>query len=218
MNNKADLQLEKENNKENNFSHYARLLGECSYIISCSENQELIYHSQNTVQWAGILSNQDDKISVSSIKPKNRNLEIAAFTHEIERAVSGSLHPHNFQSYALYKQASTIRSSEIMEKIMNKLQIPSVISSEILKIIRLAAVDDKSFTEAILLKEADILSFFSVSLPNFFIHKISDKLLQEICIYELKRLGSKAQKFLAKINVSDIRVKYYINSIFKENA
>lgn len=197
-------------------SHYANLLGETSFIIANSENQELTYHAQNTVQWAGILTSREETITVSAMKPEDQNLQVAAFTHEIERAMNNSLHPHDFQSYSLYKQASLIRSSEIMTEIMIKLKTPAEISNEIIKIMRLAASDDNSDERAVTLREADILSFFSLSLPRFFVYKISDKLLQEICMCEFKRLTPRSYKYLTKFNFSDVRLKYYINIMFKE--
>ena len=220
------------NNAEKIFdrSYYAKLLGEIATVISDSENQELIYHSLNTVQWSGILLSSDVriddynnglsnlKLTVNSLKPSDQNLEVAAFAHEIERAVKNSLQPQDFQSYYLYKQASLIKSSEILADLGKKTGTSNEIIKKAVRIIEEAASEEDGDILSTTLKDADILSFFSLSLPRFFINKISDKLLQEICMYEFKRLSPNAHKFLSKFNFSDVRLKYYINILWKENV
>jgi hypothetical protein len=204
---------------ENNFinrnnSVLMQVLSTCCKVIASSENQELIYHSQATVHWAGILSKNSENINVSSIKPDDRKLEIAAFTHEIERAFSDRLDPYNFQSFYLYKYASIIRSSEILEKIMRNHEVDHQTINEIINIIVESTNDMSLNQKAIILREADVLSFFKVSLPNFFMQKISDKLLHEICMHEFKKLTERGRRYLSQIiSFSDSRIKFYLDPI-----
>jgi hypothetical protein len=201
---------------QRNKTIFMKILSKCCWIISSSENQELIYHSQNTVHWAGILSKETDQITVSSIKPEDRKLEIAAFAHEIERAFPNKLEPQNFQSFYLYKQASTIRSAEILEKIMIDCNLDYETTKEIVEIIILSSSKQNSNENSVILRDADILSFFKISLPNFFMQKISDKFLQEICFNEFKRLSENGKKYFLQMNLIDKRIKFYVDSILNK--
>jgi hypothetical protein len=210
------MNLQDNVNKEYN-DVFLKILSTCCRIIASSENQELIYHSQGVVHMAGILSKDSDKITVSSIKPDDRRLEIAAFAHEIERAMPNSLDPYNFQSFELYKHASTIRSSEILEKLMQNHGLDSEIIRQIVEIVFESSSSKSSNSNAVIVREADVLSFFKISLPNFFMKKISDRILQEICLNEFKKLTERGKKYLTKINCSDAQIKYYLESLLKND-
>ena len=198
--------------------HHYDILNCVTPMIASSHNREFIQHSQNTVQWAGVRSANVEVPTVDSLSPKNGNILIAAFTHEIERGAGSSLQPHDFQSYSLYKQASHTRSSEIMQEIMNKLKTPVEISSEIVKIIKCSANVNECDEKTLIIREADALSFFAMSLPFFFVHKLSDKVLQDICIWEFKKLTPKAKKYLSRFKFTDLRLKYYVNAMFSESV
>lgn len=197
---------------------YYKILDEVTAIISSSSNKEFIQHAQNTVQWAGVLSANVDIPTVGSLSPKDGSVLIASFTHEIERAIGNSLHPHDFQGYSLYKQASHIRSAEIMQEIMSRLNTPKELIAEITTIIKNSATLSDNNDKVALVREADALSFFSLSLPFFFIHRLSDKVLQDICAWEFKKLSQRSRKQLARLKFNDLRLKYYVNSMFNEQV
>lgn len=198
--------------------HHYDILNYVTPMIASSHNREFIQHSQNTVQWAGVRSSNVDIPTVDSLSPKNGNILIAAFTHEIERGAGSNLQPHDFQSYSLYKQASHTRSSEIMHDIMTKLKTPIEISSEITKMIKNSANVNECDEKTLIIREADVLSFFALSLPFFFVQRLSDKVLQELCIWEFKKLTPKAKKYLARFKFTDLRLKYYVNAMFSESV
>ena len=196
--------------------YYYDILNYVTPIITSSHNREFIQHAQNTVQWAGVFSANVDCPTVDSISPKDGSVLIAAFTHEIERGIGNNLHPHDFQTYSLYKQASHIRSSEIMAEIMKKLKTPSDVSIEIIKLIKNSANINDCDEKTLIVREADAMSFFSLSLPFFFVQRLSDKVLQDICAWEFKKLTPRAKKHLARIKFTDLRLKYYVNAMFSE--
>lgn len=185
-------------------------------IIACSHNRELIHHLQTAVQWSGVRSANIEIPTVESLSPKNGDILLAALTHEIERAVGSQLQPHDFQSYSLYKQASHTRSSEIMGEIMKKLKTPVEISSEVTRIIRGAVNLSDTDPKTVIVKDADALSFFSLSLPFFFVQRLSDKVLQDICAWEFSKLTPMAKKYLSRFKFSDLRLKYYVSAMFSE--
>ncbi len=199
-------------------SQFYNILEEVSTIISSSQNKEFIQHAQNTVQWAGVLSSNSEIPTVGSLSPKDGSILIAAFTHEIERAIGDSLHPHDFQGYSLYKQASHIRSAEIMTEIMTRLNMPKEHVNEIATIIKNSATLGDTSEKASIVREADALSFFSLSLPFFFVHRLSDKVLQDICAWEFKKLSPRSKKQLMRLKFNDLRLKYYVNSMFNEQV
>jgi hypothetical protein len=196
--------------------YYYQILNYITQIISASCNREFIQHSQNTVQWAGVLLAGIEMPTVCSLSPKDGAILVSSFTHEIERAMSNNLHPHDFQSYSLYKQASHIRSSEIMADIMIKLKIPNEIANEIIAITKNSASLAECNEKTLIVREADALSFFSLSLPFFFVHRLSDKVLQDICAWEFKKLTPRARKHLSRLKFTDLRLKYYVNAMFSE--
>jgi hypothetical protein len=193
-----------------------KIIEEASTIIPSSFNKEFIHHSQNTVQWAGTLCANVETPTVNSLTPKDGAILVASLTHEIERGVGNSLHPHDFQGYSLYKQASHIRSAEIMQELMMKLNTPKEFISEVTTIIRNSATLSDTNEKVSIVREADALSFFSLSLPFFFVHRLSDKVLQDICAWEFKKLSARSKKHLARLKFSDLRLKYYVNSMFNE--
>ena len=193
-----------------------KIVEEVSLIISSSFNKEFIHHSQNTVQWAGTLCANVELPTVTSLTPKDNSILIASLTHEIERGVGSSLHPHDFQGYSLYKQASHIRSSEIMQDLMTKLNAPKDFINEVVNIVKNSATLSDTSEKVSIVREADALSFFSLSLPFFFVHRLSDKVLQDICAWEFKKLSAKSKKHLARLKFNDLRLKYYVNSMFNE--
>jgi hypothetical protein len=196
--------------------HYYEILSYVTPIIASSHNKEFIQHAQNTVQWAGVFSSNVENPTVESLSPKDGSILIAAFTHEIERAIGNNLHPHDFQTYGLYKQASHIRSSEIMGEIMQKLNTPTEVINEIVKIIKNSATISDCSEKTLIVREADALSFFSLSLPFFFVQRLSDKVLQDICAWEFRKLTPRAKKHLARLKFTDLRLKYYVNAMFSE--
>jgi hypothetical protein len=193
-----------------------RIIEEASIIISSSFNKEFIHHSQNTVQWAGTLCANVETPTVCSLTPKDGAILVASFTHEIERGVGNSLHPHDFQGYSLYKQASHIRSAEIMQELMTRLNTPKEFITEVTTIIKNSITLSDMNEKVSIVREADALSFFSLSLPFFFVHRLSDKVLQDICAWEFKKLSNKSKKHLARLKFNDLRLKYYVNSMFNE--
>jgi hypothetical protein len=197
--------------------HYYNILEEVTPIISASCNREFTQHAQNTVQWAGVLMSGVEFPTVSSLSPSDGAVLVASFVHEIERGMPNHLHPHDFQSYSLYKQASHIRSSEIMAEIMSQIGTPDEISQEIVSIIKNAAnINHDCDEKTLIVREADALSFFSLSLPFFFVQRLSDKVLQDVCAWEFRKLSSRARKHLARLKFMDLRLKYYVNAMFSE--
>ena len=149
--------------------HINKTIEEASIIIASSLNKEFIHHSQNSVQWAGALCANVETPTVSCLTPKDGAILVAALTHEIERGVGNSLHPHDFQGYSLYKQASHIRSAEIMQELMTRSNSPKEFIAEVTTIIRNSATLSDASEKVSIVREADALSFFSLSLPFFFI-------------------------------------------------
>jgi hypothetical protein len=181
-------------------------------LIASSSNREFIQHAQNTMQWAGIIASAAEFATVASM-PKDGNLLVAAFTHEIERTIPPALHPKDFASYALYKQQSHLRSAELMADIMQKLNTPQDIANSIITMIRDAQSTDDCDANTLILREADVLSYFAFSLPQFFVMRLSDEGLKEICVWEIQKLTVRGRKYLAKLKFNDLRLKYCVNEL-----
>ncbi len=209
-------------NKYNYDSDLVNILSICCRLLSSSHNDELMYHAITTAHWADVLSRDIYDINQESnnnIKQFDRKLELAAFAHEIERATNNKLDPYNFQSFVLYKQASLIRSIEVIDNIMKDYGLNPQIIKEVTDIMILSISDKKSIQNnpyPIILREADSLSFLKTSIQTFFIDKISDNLLHEICRNEILKLTPRGLKYLTKINFQDPRMKKYINNTLSE--
>jgi hypothetical protein len=209
------------NNLHNNYA-ISKTLSICYNIIYNSNNEELISHSQNTVYFSGLLSSNINDFNANNLlfkKPEDQKLELIGLAHEIERVFNNRLNPLNFQSFFLYKQASLIRSAEILEKIMIANNVEFSIIKEIINTILLSLDSSKSYNEnSIIFKESDSLSFLQMSIQNFFINTINDNLLNEICLHEIKKLTSRGKNILLKIKFHNNRLQDCIDKIYKEES
>lgn len=126
------------------------------FIIARSDVPEDPAHAQNTLDWLLLL------------KPTADNaLVIAAFAHDIERAInSRKVLRANFPDYEAFKAAHARNSAEIVKKIMHDCDVPQDIAGEVYRLISLHEVGGDPRSD--LIKNADSVSFFEVNLPLYF--------------------------------------------------
>ncbi len=124
--------------------------------ISKSRVPEDPLHADNTLHW------------LLRLEPgAGPALKIAAFGHDIERAVDNrKVKRSDFDTYDAFKAAHARNSAEILEALMRRLGIPADLAGEIARLVRLHETGGDPSAD--LIKTADALSFFHVNLPFFF--------------------------------------------------
>lgn len=196
---------------------YSKFFSEIVRCVSESSEKELTQHLLNTLQWAAVLEHGVDIPTVRSLMPITPEIKIAAMGHEFERTTGNCLRPHDFQSFDLYKQASHIRSAELVAELGRKLDIPQEIVGEVTRLIRNSVFSDHE-ERASILREADALSAFSLSLP-FFVAPLlaSEKIMHDICSWEFNRLGARGRKHLMRFNTRfvDPRLQRYVGDALR---
>ena len=127
----------------------------CADIISQSKNSIDYTHAENTLEWLTKLYGAEDEI-----------LCLAAFAHDIERAMPNRLHPKEFLDYDEYKRQHSMRSGEIVSSIAEKCGFSKDESSRLAKVI---AGAEFTSTDPDIQKvcDADSISFFDNNLDTY---------------------------------------------------
>jgi hypothetical protein len=169
-------------------------------IIEGSPVPEDLKHSANTLEWLLRLEPHADEA-----------LRIAAFGHDIERAVSSRrINKADFKSFDEFKAAHAMNSARI---IVENLEECSVEKSMIEEVFRLVCLHETGGDErSDLLKEADSLSFFEVNLPYYFARNSTDTTFER-GVWGYKRLTRKSRDTVKKFRYADERLDILVRQI-----
>ena len=134
----------------------AKLKKKIAGMLENSSFAEDSIHSVNTLDW------------VMELRPDaDQALQIAALGHDIERADDQRrVRSEGYNSFEQFKEAHAINSAEILSQIMEEMGMDPAFTADVARLVALheAGGDDRENV----LKYADTLSFFQVSLPLFF--------------------------------------------------
>lgn len=158
---------------------------ELKEVIKESEIPEDYPHAENVREW------------VLRLKPDaDTALQIAAFAHDIERAISNrKILKNNFKDYDSFKKAHSINSAKITLEILNRFPLSKEVKDKVRYLIENHEFGSENDQELSVLMDADSLSFFDVNLPLYFQrHNIDDTLFRMEWGY--RRLSERAKKFL----------------------
>ncbi len=163
-------------------------------IIKRSSVPEDPIHAKNTLYWL---------LKLSPKKP-DPILKLAAFAHDIERAISEKrVKKDNFPDFETFKVAHAVNSAKILSCIMKKHNICKEAIKEIEFLV--ANHENGGSEKADLIKDADSLSFFDTNLIIYAQRNSLDDVINR-CIWGFKRISFGRRKFLYEIinNKKDI--------------
>ena len=163
-------------------------------IVSMSPYSEDIFHSINTLEWVLKLYHNADIA-----------LQIAALGHDIERGLEDRrVKASYYNTFDEFKQAHALNCAEILVEIMEECGVEQKIIDDVAHLVANHEVGGDEREE--LLKNADVLSFFHVSLPLYFDRKGPDT-TRKRCVWGYKKLPEDLRKVVNEIEYLDEELK-----------
>ena len=182
---------------------------EINKIVMESPFPEEPFHSINTLEW------------ILKLKPDaDTALQIAAIGHDIERAYDDKrLSAANFETYDEYKQAHALNSAEILAKLMEECGVEQKVVDDVAHLVAHHETGGDEREE--LLKNADAISFFHVSLPLYFDRKGSSNTRRR-CVWGYRKLPEEFRKivswkkFLFFVMTDNKKAKIILRTVIKK--
>jgi hypothetical protein len=169
-------------------------------IIEGSPVPEDLKHSANTLEWLLRLDPHADEA-----------LRIAAFGHDIERAVSSRrINKADFKSFDEFKAAHAMNSARILNEVLEECGVEKSMIEEVCRLVRLHEIGGDERSD--LLKEADSLSFFEVNLPYYFARNTMEATFER-GVWGYKRLTRKSRETIKKFKYADERLNILVQEI-----
>ena len=164
--------------------------GKIDDIIACSPYPEDVFHSINTLEW------------VLKLKPDaDVALQIAAVGHDIERGMKDRcVHAFSYDTFDEYKQAHALNCAEILVEILEESGIDQAITDDVAHLVANHEVGGNEREEV--LKNADVLSFFQVSMPLYFDRRGAE-ITRKRCVWGYKKLPADLQPLVLQIEYLD---------------
>ena len=171
-----------------------KVKNEISRVIVESPFPEEPFHSINTLEWL-LKLNPDADIA----------LHIAALGHDIERAFDDKrVRSADYGTYDEYKQAHALNSAEILAELMEKCGVDQKIVDDVAHLVAHHEMGGDKREE--LLKNADAISFFHVSLPLYYDRK-GPANTRKRCVWGFKKLPENLRKVVVEIDYMDSELK-----------
>jgi hypothetical protein len=169
-------------------------------IIQSGSVEEDIVHSENTLEW---ILKLDPQATVE--------LQIAGLAHDIDRAIAPSVNQNPDESYDEYKNRHSLRSAEIMKKIMDEEKVPESFSKRVVNLITYHEVGGDSETDT--LRDADSISYFDKCIEIYFqkrgLEPTKDKMR-----FMYSRSSSRAKKIILELNIHNMILEKEIRRLF----
>jgi len=189
----------------NTSKNFNKIKSEIATIFLNAEFELEGDHSLDTLRWV-------KKIN----KNASESLQIAALTHDIDRAIPPKVTRKVDETYNSYKIRHSQRSSELIADLMKKYDYPK----ELIESTRLLVKkhEEGGNNEADILKDADSISFFSCNLEWYYNYKNKDiKEVKREIAYKFQRATPRAQKLIKSIKIRNIVLRELCKDIFAEN-
>ena len=180
------------------------------HIISQSPFPEDVFHSINTLEWVLRLAPDADSA-----------LQVAALGPDIERGFPDRrIHASNFKTYDEYKQAHALNCARIFSEILTECGVEQAFIDDAARLV--ASHETGGDPRQEMLKNADILSFFHVSLPLFNDRRGAD-ITRKRCVWGFKKLPPELQDIVREMEYPDDDLKQLLDesigiSFMTENA
>lgn len=150
-----------------------------------------LVHAQLVLKW------------VLELKPDaDEALKIAALAHDIDRAITKITEKDlsDFSKINEFKKEHALRSSSFIGDILQKHRYSEEIISKVKHLVEHHEVGGDA--ESDILMNADSLAYFDYNIPSYLKRNGKERTIEKIR-FMYKRLSSKAQKLVARMNFSD---------------
>ncbi|MBN1290692.1 MAG: DUF4202 family protein [Candidatus Latescibacteria bacterium] len=166
-------------------------------LVVQSPYPEEPFHSINTLEW------------LLKIEPEaDIALQIAALGHDIERAIpERKISAANFETFDAYMEAHAQNSADILMEIMKECGLHQELADEIAFLV--SRHETGGGERLNILVNADVLSFFQVSLPLYFDRKGPD-ITKRRMVWGYKKLSADSRKMIEDIEFLDDELRTLI--------
>ena len=159
-------------------------------IIAGSRVPEDPIHAENTLEWLLKLDPAADQA-----------LQIAAFAHDIERAVeTRKVRRADFNDYDAFKEAHAHNGAAILREILNRCGVAKSVADEACRLVTLHEVGGDPRSD--LLKDADSISYFEVNMPMYYQREGWEETRRR-CSWGYRRLSVRMKKIARRITYND---------------
>lgn len=165
---------------------YSRAKNKITKIISKSKTPEDPTHADNVLYWLLQLEPNADEI-----------LQLAAFAHDVERAMPDRFKPEMFENYDEYKEAHAARAGKITAEILVESGYSNLDANRADELIRDAEFQSDN-REVQLICDADSISFFDNNLA-YYIKRNDDESTKKKIGFMYNRASERAQTHIARI-------------------
>jgi len=175
---------------------------EIEEIISLSDVPEDYCHAKNVKKW------------VLKFRPNaDWTLQIAAFAHDIERALpQRKVIRSKFSDYNEFKNAHALNSAKIVQEILDKYPLSSEVKNKILCLIKNHELGQNEDSDLVILKDADSLSFFEVNLLAYAERNDESEILSRM-MWGYKRLSSRARQIVKEFHYENEKLNEFLQRI-----
>lgn len=165
-------------------------------IIAQSSNDIDLSHAKNTLYWLNVLCPNADEL-----------LRLAAFAHDVERAMPDRLKKKDFPSYETYKRAHAKRSGQIVSNILRDIGYTSKQTKKVAYLIESAEFSSND-GQVQCICDADSISFFDNNILSY-LNKHGVTSTKEKMNFMYMRASPVAQQYIGKL----LKTKPMINSL-----
>jgi hypothetical protein len=177
-----------------------QLRQEIKLIISRSNVPEDPVHAQNTLDW------------LLKLKPAaDEALRIAAFGHDIERAIEGcKVRREDFEDFDVFKAVHARNSARVLKGKMQGYNIGENLVDEVFRLV--SHHETGGDLRSNLIRDADGLSFFDVNLPLYLEREGWDNTLER-CQWGYQRLSPEIKQRVRKFSYDNDEINKLIKTI-----
>jgi len=185
-----------------NINYRKAIENEIGDIISHSDLPEDYAHAGGVKEW------------VIKLRPDaDWALQLAAFAHDIERAISKKkVVRSEFSDYNEFKNAHAINSAKVIQEILDKYPLSRKVKNKILSLIRnheLGLINDVDIT---ILKDADSLSFFEANLLAYAERNDESEILSRM-MWGYQRLSKRARQIVKEFHYENEKLNEFLQQI-----
>lgn len=163
-------------------------------IMMLSPYPEDMFHSMNTLEWVEKIGSDTDPA-----------MRIAALGHDIERGFEERcVQASAYDTFDEYKQAHALNCAEILVEVLEEQGVKQPVIDDVAHLVANHEIGGDDREE--LLKDADVLSFFHVSLPLYFDRRGSEITMKR-CVWGFTKLSDSLKHHVLEIEYPDPELK-----------
>ncbi|MFQ6083004.1 MAG: DUF4202 family protein [Candidatus Aminicenantia bacterium] len=168
-------------------------------IISSSNVPEDYAHAKSVKKW------------LLKFKPgADWALQLAAFAHDIERALpQRKVIRSKFSDYNDFKNAHALNSAKVVQEILDKYPLIRKVKNKILSLIKNHELGQSKDPDLVILKDADSLSFFEVNLQAYAERNDESEILSRM-IWGYHRLSERTRQIIKEFHYENERLNEFL--------